>query len=110
MSAFSGTPRLSLLSRTTAALRAIRAGTPVGDIDPNILATGEAYTYLRQDDGTVLSYAEQVAMAAAHAASRRQSRPPDRYDPSDPSWAPGSGAVQRDGYDGTQMPGRDYDD
>lgn len=100
-----GSPRLPMVREAVGIIEAIRAGDHVGPINPDILETGLTF---------VVDYADQIKMAEWDAASRRksgrESHCPDHYDPSDPKWRPGSGAAQRDGYDGTQMPGIDYVD
>jgi hypothetical protein len=78
-----------------AAQRAIDSGADIGSA---VLATGRKY---------ITDYDQLLdAAAAGRAAARCTRRQPQRY--SDMTWAPGSGAALRQGYDGTQMAGRDY--
>lgn len=90
------------------AIKRVRKGTiGVEDIDPDVMLAGRTFI-LNYDDALVR--AEEVAAESdtayltsqiARANGARASRPPERYDPSDSRWIPGSGAASREGYDAT---------
>jgi hypothetical protein len=91
-----------------------RGDITIDEISSDVLDSGRAHVCWRTDtwddaaDGwVVLDYDQMLAQAVAQAADRRSRRQPTRY--VDETWTSGSGAAVRQGYDGTQMPGRDYD-